>query len=83
MPLLGKYPGKYPGKPLYRLGGYDSNSCQIFLCLGTHAWKAYSSRFVCHSVILYVRGRYKPGAEKYSMGTARQYLELNSLRFLN
>ena len=41
---------------------------------------------VSHSVCLllrFLRGRYKLGARKYSMGTARQYLELNSLRFLN
>ena len=62
------------------------------LCLGVHALKAYGSRFVSVilSVILYVcnslfilRDCYKLGTRKYRMGSVRQYLELNSLRFLN
>ena len=65
-------------------------SCRLkLLCLGAHALKAYGSWFVCQSFYMsvtpFLRAHYINyiGARKYSMGIAWQYLELNSLRFLN
>ena len=67
------------------LNSFSFSGTMSSLCLGVHSPKAYGSQFVCHSVILHVcnsflKGRYNIGAGKYRMGTAWQYLKLNSLR---
>ena len=61
--------------------------CDLLLCLGAYALKAYSSWFVCVSDSVSVNpiswGSLKPSTAECITGIVQQYLKLNSLRFLN